>query len=102
MKLNKIPFVLIVATLMFASSCKKNAEPIDIAAIDFHNSVDMVSKVMVHDIFSPPVASRVFAYPNIAAYEIIAQHNDAYNSLKGQITHLGEIPVADTSKKHKL
>jgi hypothetical protein len=29
---------------------------------------------MVHDILSPPVASRVYVYPNIAAYEMIALH----------------------------
>ncbi|SVD07184.1 uncharacterized protein METZ01_LOCUS360038, partial [marine metagenome] len=41
---------------------------------------------------------RIFAYPNIAAYEIIAQQNPEYNSLAGQIEHLGEIPKADISK----
>ncbi len=53
---------------------------------------------MVHDIFSPPVASRVFAYPDIAAYEIIAENNPEYKSLRGQIKHLGSIPKPDPSK----
>jgi hypothetical protein len=35
---------------------------------------------MIHDIF-PPVASRIFVYPNVAAYEIIAQNHDQYTSL---------------------
>ena len=47
---------------------------------------------MVHDIFSPPVASRVFAYPSIAAYEIIAKNNDTYRSLENQLTGLTPIP----------
>jgi hypothetical protein len=97
MKLNKIPFVLITSLLMLIS-CNKNTQPIVITAANFHISVDKVSEVMVHDIFSPPVASRVFAYPNIAAYEIVAQQNDTYNSLKGQIEHLESIPKADTTK----
>ncbi|GGW47055.1 hypothetical protein GCM10007383_33940 [Arenibacter certesii] len=47
---------------------------------------------MVHDIFSPPVASRIFAYPNVAAYEIMALNNDEYASLVGQVTDLTPIP----------
>lgn len=73
-------------------SCSKPSTPIEISADDYHRSVDKVGQIMVHDIFSPPVASRVFAYPNIAAYEIIAQGNKKYKSLSGQLTGLEEIP----------
>jgi len=72
--------------------CVKKSEPIIITAEDFHRSVDKVGEIMVHDIFSPPVASRVFAYPNIAAYEIIAKKNDKYRSLENQLTGLTGIP----------
>lgn len=52
---------------------------------------------MIHDIFSPPVASRIFAYPNIAAYEIVAQTNPDYQSLSGQLKDLKPIPAIDTA-----
>ena len=98
MNFNKIisPFI---AVMFLITSCKDKSEPIVISAHDFHNSVDKVIDVMVHDIFSPPVASRVFVYPNIAAYEIVAQNNNNYNSLKDQIPHLKQIPLADKTKK---
>lgn len=48
-------------------------------------SLDNLTDVIVHDIFSPPVASRVYAYPCIAAYEIMAKGNADYNSLAGQL-----------------
>lgn len=73
-------------------SCNSKKEPIVIVSDDFHNAVDKVVQVMVHDIFSPPVASRIFAYPDIAAYEIIALHNDDYESLAGQLKELKAIP----------
>jgi len=72
--------------------CAKKSEPIIITAEDFHRSVDKVGEIMVHDIFSPPVASRVFAYPSIAAYEIIAKKNDKYRSVESQLTGLTAIP----------
>lgn len=90
--------IILVLTIALLVSCNKKEEPIVITAGDFHNSVDKVGEVMVHDIFSPPVASRVFAYPNIAAYEIIAQQNDTYLPLENQVTNLTAIPKADASK----
>mgnify|MGYP000666342139 CR=1 FL=1 len=96
MKLYKLIFFFI---LLFFASCKDTATPIKITPNNFHASVDKVVEVMVHDIFSPPVASRIFAYPNIAAYEIIAQKDSTYTSLAGQISHLKSIPKPDESKQ---
>ncbi|WP_445381134.1 vanadium-dependent haloperoxidase [Robiginitalea sp. IMCC43444] len=82
----------ILCTAVVMVSCNKPAEPIEITAEDFHASVDKVTEVMVHDIFSPPVASRIYAYPNIAAYEIMALQNEKYTSLQGQVDGLMSIP----------
>lgn len=90
---------LIIIFLILPLSCKKNDLPIEVSAIDFHNCVDKVVEIMIHDIFSPPVASRIFAYPNIAAYEVIARYNREYRSLNGQISHLNLIPEPDKSKR---
>lgn len=84
--------ILFLFTLLFLNACDKEKEPIIISPDDFHRSVDKVGEIMVHDIFSPPVSSRVFAYPSIAAYEIIAMGSDKYNSLASQVTDLTPIP----------
>ncbi|WP_432264969.1 vanadium-dependent haloperoxidase [Croceitalea rosinachiae] len=76
------------------TACQKNAERILITPEDYHSSVDKVTEVMIHDIFSPPVASRIYAYPNIAAYEILAKKNDSYTSLANQLHGLNNIPLA--------
>ncbi|MEC5164315.1 hypothetical protein RCH18_000031 [Flavobacterium sp. PL11] len=85
---------LIGIIMMLFTSCKKEA-PIKITADDFCAAVDTVTWIMVHDIFSPPVASRVYVYPNIAAYEIIAQNSKEYESLQGQLNDLTPIPKLD-------
>ncbi len=87
---------LIVAFLFLLISCAKTSEPIEISAEDYHNAVDKVTEIMVHDIFSPPVASRIYAYPNIAAYQIISQYNNDYKSLENQVTDLKAIPKNDS------
>ncbi|MDA9976568.1 vanadium-dependent haloperoxidase [Polaribacter sp.] len=58
----------------------------------YHASVDKVTDIMIHDIFSPPVASRVFAFPNVAAYEILVQKDTTYASLVHTANGLNSIP----------
>lgn len=78
---------------LLLASCAKQATPIEISPEAYHASVDKVTEVMIHDIFSPPVASRVYVYPNIAAYEIMTLQNPEYHSLQGQLNDLGSIPA---------
>jgi len=94
----QIKQLLIFALTVTFMSCEKEKQNIIISSDDYHKSVDKVGEVMVHDIFSPPVASRVFAYPNIAAYEIIAQSDDKYQSIAKQVSGLTPIPKADAAK----
>ena len=52
----------------------------------FQAAMQNLTDIVVYDIFSPPVASRVYLYPSVAAYEIMAYFNsDNFNSLKGQV-----------------
>ncbi|MFV8335390.1 vanadium-dependent haloperoxidase [Flavobacterium sp. RSP29] len=80
--------------MLFLTSCKKET-PIKVTSDDFCAAVDTVTGIMVHDIFSPPVASRIYVYPNVAAYEIMAQNNTKYESLQGQLKGLDSIPKLD-------
>ena len=84
----------ITAFILFITiaSCTTKSEPIIITPDHFHNTIDKVTEVIIHDIFSPPVASRIYAYPNVAAYEIIAQKNEEFQSLTGQLRDLKPIP----------
>ena len=53
----------------------------------FNDSMQQLTDVIVYDIFSPPVASRVYAYPTVAAYSIMQKtYPEKYSSLKGQLT----------------
>ncbi len=88
--------VIFLMALIF--SCGKTEEPIVVSPEVLHKSIDKVIEIMIHDIFSPPVASRIFAYPNVAAYEIMALKNENYISLAGQVRELTAIPEPDTAQ----
>jgi hypothetical protein len=88
----RFPLYFIAAALLtLASSCSSDKD-IEVGPEDYHAAVDKVTEIMVHDIFSPPVASRIYAYPNIAAYEILAQSNGELPSLAGRVRELGPTP----------
>ncbi|MCF7560467.1 vanadium-dependent haloperoxidase [Sabulilitoribacter multivorans] len=90
---------LIMAIL---ASCSKPAESIQVSPELFHKSVDKVMEIQIHDIFSPPVASRIFVYPNIAAYEILAQKSSKFKSLVGTVNELTAIPKVDSTQQVNL
>ena len=94
----KARILLMILTVLALTACQKNTTPIVITPEDYHNSVDKVTEVMIHDIFSPPVASRIYAYPNIAAYEILSKKNESYNSLSNQLHGLNAIPSVDNEE----
>ena len=55
-------------------------------------TVKKLNDVVLHNSFSPVVASRNYVYANIAAYECIAAGDSNYVSLSGQIKHLPQMP----------
>lgn len=59
----------------------------------FSKTVKRLNDVVLQNNFSPVVASRNYAYANIAAYECIAAGDSSYLSLSGQIKHLPPMPA---------
>ncbi|RMG86138.1 MAG: phosphatase PAP2 family protein [Bacteroidetes bacterium] len=59
-----------------------------------------VSDVIVHDIFSPPVASRIYAYTAIAGYEALQNGYPEYLSLEGQLHDLKDVPKPDPNQEY--
>ncbi len=58
-----------------------------------------LTEVITYDIFTPPVASRIYAYSHLAAYETMAAGDSSYHSLDGQLKGLKGLPKPDPGKK---
>ena len=50
--------------------------------------------------YSPPVASRAFAYLGVAAYQAVASGSTSLVSLAGQLNGLKELPPRDPAKQY--
>ena len=62
-------------------------------AAPLHRAQKALTDVMVHDVFSPNVASRIYAYANMAAYEVAIKGQTGYRSLHGQLKSFPLIPA---------
>lgn len=93
-------FLLLI--LLFAG-CKTDNPNFQQDAKDagfYHRSMKKLTDVIVHDIFSPPVASRIYAYPNIAAFETLIHDYPDYQSLEGQLQGLENVPQPEQGKEY--
>src|SRR6187397_3194601 len=65
-----------------------------------HRSVKQVTDVIVHDIFSPPVASRIYTYMSVAGYECAIRSDNRFVSFAGQLNGLTEVPKPEESGEY--
>jgi hypothetical protein len=95
-------FLLIV----LLPGCRQQAEPVAVAQLGpfdaeyLHVWNKALTDVIIYDIFSPPVASRIYSYPNVAAYEALVHAHPEYRSLVGQLNQLGELPQPEPGQEY--
>ncbi|CAN5760600.1 hypothetical protein BH11BAC3_BH11BAC3_13040 [soil metagenome] len=80
--------------LLLQQVCFAQGENWETDAAPLHRAQKALTDVIIHDIFSPPVASRIYVYTNIAAYEVLVKADKNYHSLTGQINSFPVIPAA--------
>ena len=83
-----------------ATSCQGPKEPYNDYSRDLQNTYQAITDILVHDIFSPPVAARVYAYSGAAAYEVVAQSNADYRTLAGQFHEFPTVDPAPTDENY--
>ena len=66
----------------------------------YHRSVKKLTDVIVHDIFSPPVASRIYAYSSVAGYEALRNEFPEFKSFAGQLNGLDAVPQPEAGKDY--
>jgi len=63
-----------------------------------HQTIKKLTDIIVHDIFSLPVASRIYAYVSVAAYEAARHQDSTLVSLEGQLHGLSDVPQSEKGK----
>jgi hypothetical protein len=93
--------LLFAIILAGAASCTQRAADYQQILHDpvlYSKVTGQLTDVITYDIFSPPVASRIYAYTHLAAYETMAHGDSGYSSLNGQLKGFAEVPAPVTGK----
>jgi hypothetical protein len=96
-----IIFITVVAVMFSCATEPQGNWKEKVKNPDFvHRSVKQVTDVIVHDIFSPPVAARIYTYMSVAGYEAAIRGNDNYQTLAGQIRDLTPVPAPEAGMEY--
>ncbi len=99
------PYYLYLAILIVVTACgskqdlKKQDEFAKKQISVWNNNL---TNVIIKDIFTPPVASRIYMYTNVAAYEALQPGDSSFISLAGQLNGLEDVPQPDPGKDYYL
>src|SRR5262245_13110096 len=86
-------FIIVVSVFAFQGTIANvNAQSKEQTLHDLNS---LLINTVMDDLFTPPVACRIYTYPNIAFYECIRYQNPAYSSLAGKLNGLTPLPQPD-------
>ena len=95
---------LILLTVVFFAfqSCQKAAPRLPADADVIHQNQDQLTEVIIYDVFSPPVASRIYAYSSLAAYEAIRFAKPGYASIAAKLNNFNPLPEPEKGKNYNF
>lgn len=93
-------FLIILSAPAFMMADAQKARHLKNDPVYLHQSIKAVTDVIVHDIFSPPVASRIYAYTTVAGYETLRFGYPGYRSFAGQLHNLTPVPKPEAGKNY--
>jgi hypothetical protein len=97
-----VKILAVLAVTMSVFSCKhKERAAIDDAAILYANE-DQLTNVIIYDVFTPPVASRIYGYTSLAAYEAMRYADPKYKSITAQLKGFGPPPEPEKGQKYNF
>jgi len=94
-------FLMTLAVIVLLASCTEKAGDYKKFTEDpllYSKTVKELNDVVLENNFPPMIATRNYAYANIAAYESMVAGNADFQSLSGQIRHLPAMPKPEAGK----
>ncbi len=96
-------WAIFALAILWTPACKTGSDDYKTKAnnADFqHAAMRRLIDIIRHDIFAPPVASRILAYSSVAAYEALVPGFPDHKSLAGQLKGLTQTPQPEAGKDY--
>jgi len=92
--------ILITSFIILISSCNQ-MQPTKLTDTDIlHQNQDQLTQVIIYDVFTPPVASRIYVYSSLASYEAIRFSSEGTTSIAEKLHDFGAIPQPEKGKEY--
>jgi len=65
-----------------------------------HQNMDQLTQVIIYDVFTPPVASRLYVYAALASHEAIRYNREEAGSIVEKLNGFGPVPAPEVNKKY--
>jgi hypothetical protein len=90
------------AILALCGSCaNKKTVTVDVtnpALLDENQK--QLTRVIIYDVFTPPVASRIYAYTSLASYEAVRFARPGYTSIAEKLNGFPDMPKPDSTREY--
>lgn len=96
------PLALITILIFSLIACKqKESKQLSETEI-LHQNQDKLTQVIIYDVFTPPVASRLYVYTSLASYEAIRFKKEGAPSITAKLNGFKPMPVPEEGKKYNF
>lgn len=92
-------YCFLLLTLVLGACKNQSRIALDRTAI-LYNNQDMLTQVIIYDVFSPPVASRIYSYASLAAFEAVKHQQKGEASLTANMKGFPEMPKPSSDSSY--
>lgn len=99
--MRRFKILVAMACVILVAGCapKQKAVLLSDAAV-LHTNEYQLTQVIIYDVFTPPVAARIYGYTALASYEAMRYADPKYNSIAAQLKGFGKPPEPQKGKEY--
>ncbi len=91
---------IVVALLLATVGCNTRSAN-DVSSVDvLLANEDQLTQVIIYDVFTPPVSSRIYVYASLASYEAIRHANSGTTSITEKLHGFAPMPQPEAGKQY--
>ncbi|HEY0899951.1 MAG TPA: vanadium-dependent haloperoxidase [Sphingobacteriaceae bacterium] len=90
----------VVAVVVLLTACQKKNVPLMSETEILHQNQEALTEVIIYDVFTPPVASRIYAYSSLAQYEAMRFAQPGSPSMAAKFNGFKEFPHPEKGKEY--
>ncbi len=91
---------LLPCFFLLVSACHQKKESVLNDATVLHQNQDQLTQIIIYDVFTPPVSSRIYLYSSLASFEAIRFSKPGVPSITAKLKGFRPMPEPEKDKKY--